>query len=60
MVRFARDGWVLSFLTTLTVFSSPQQVTLEELRVESYFPEDEETAARCAAWARDEATTRAG
>ena len=48
-VRFARDGWAVAFLTTITVFSAPQQVTLEELRVESYFPLDAATAQRCAA-----------
>lgn len=50
-VRFERDGWAVAFLTTITVFSAPQQVTLEELRVESYFPADAVTAERCAALA---------
>ncbi len=33
----------LSFLTTLTQFSAPQNITLEELRIESYFPLDDAT-----------------
>ncbi len=39
----------LSFLTTLTVFNAPQNVTLEELRIESYFPLDDATARACEA-----------
>jgi transcriptional regulator with XRE-family HTH domain len=46
-LRLERDGQRLSFLTTLTVFSAPQNVTLEELRIESYYPLDEETERAC-------------
>jgi transcriptional regulator with XRE-family HTH domain len=37
----------LAFLSTLTVFNAPQNVTLEEIRIEAYFPGDEHTRARC-------------
>ncbi len=37
----------LSFLGTVTVFSAPQEVALEELRIESFFPLDARTAAAC-------------
>jgi transcriptional regulator with XRE-family HTH domain len=37
----------LAFFTTITVFSAPQNVTLEELSIESYFPLDEHTRAVC-------------
>jgi transcriptional regulator with XRE-family HTH domain len=37
------DG-VMSFFSTLTVFGSPNDVTLQELAVESFFPADEATA----------------
>ena len=37
----------LSFLTTVTVFNAPQNITLEELRIESYFPLDDATARAC-------------
>ncbi len=47
-LRLQRDRLKLSFLTTLTVFNAPQNVTLEELRLESYFPLDDETARSCA------------
>ncbi|MCA9688204.1 MAG: helix-turn-helix transcriptional regulator [Myxococcales bacterium] len=50
----AGDG-ELAFLTTVTAFSAPQSVTLEELRIESYFPADDATAAACRAMAGDPA-----
>jgi transcriptional regulator with XRE-family HTH domain len=37
----------LAFLSTVTAFSAPQNVTLDELRLESYFPLDEATLAVC-------------
>jgi hypothetical protein len=46
-VRMKRDALELAFLTTMTSFNAPQNVTLEELRIESYFPLDEATARTC-------------
>ena len=46
-LRLARDGLELAFLTTLTVFSAPQNVTLEELQIESYYPLDDVTERVC-------------
>jgi hypothetical protein len=46
-VRLERDGVRVGFLVAVTVFSAPQQVTLDELRLESCFPLDEETARTC-------------
>jgi transcriptional regulator with XRE-family HTH domain len=46
-VWIEKDGLRMGFLTTLTVFSAPQNVTLEELRIESYFPLDDATAEAC-------------
>ena len=37
----------LQFFTVVTAFSAPQQITLEELRIESYFPLDEATQIAC-------------
>lgn len=51
-IRLRRDDVELAFLTTLTVFNAPQNVTLEELRIESYFPIDDRTAAECARLSR--------
>jgi MmyB-like transcription regulator ligand binding domain len=42
----------LAFLTTVTVFNAPQNVTLEEVRLESYFPLDDATARACEELAR--------
>lgn len=47
-VCFRCDGSELSFLATTTVFNAPQSVTLDELRIESYFPLDEVTSSACA------------
>jgi transcriptional regulator with XRE-family HTH domain len=46
-VRLRRGDLELAFLTTITVFSAPQDVTLEELFLESYFPIDDATALAC-------------
>ena len=46
-VRLRRGDLNLAFLTTLTVFNAPQNVTLDELKLESYFPLDEATARAC-------------
>ncbi len=47
-VQFRAGDLSLNFLTTITEFNAPQNVTLEELRIESYFPLDDETRALCA------------
>jgi len=39
------------FFTTVTTFGTPQDVTLQELRIEQYFPADDETDAVCRRWA---------
>lgn len=46
-LEFQRDDLSLSFLGTVTVFSAPQEVALEELRIESFFPLDAATASAC-------------
>lgn len=40
-------GTTLSFLTTITAFNAPNNVTLDELRIESYFPLDGATDEFC-------------
>jgi transcriptional regulator with XRE-family HTH domain len=45
--RLRRDDLELGFLTTMTVFNAPQNITLEEMTIESYFPLDEATAEAC-------------
>lgn len=46
-VWLQRDDLRLGFMSTLTAFSAPGVVTLEELRIESYFPLDQQTSAAC-------------
>ncbi len=42
-----RGDMRVGFMTTVTVFSAPRLVTLEELRIESYYPLDEATRNTC-------------
>jgi hypothetical protein len=46
-----KDGERSTFFTTVTTFGTPQDVTLQELRIESYFPSDEQTRDLCRSWA---------
>lgn len=43
----ANDTVTLTFVMTVTTFSAPRHVAVEEMRVESYFPMDGETEAYC-------------
>jgi transcriptional regulator with XRE-family HTH domain len=43
--RLATEHGVLSFLSTITVFGTPVDVTLSELALECFFPADQATAA---------------
>lgn len=45
------DASDLRFLTTITSFQAPQNVAVEHLRIETWFPADEATAAACQAFA---------
>ncbi len=42
-IEFRKNDLTLRFFTTLTSFGTPHDVTLQELRIESFFPADEET-----------------
>ena len=44
---FEYAGSRFGFLTTVTVFQAPQNVSLQELQIESYFPLDDATARLC-------------
>jgi hypothetical protein len=52
--RLRRDSLELGFLTTVTAFNAPQNVTLEEVRIESYFPADDATVSSCERLARED------
>jgi transcriptional regulator with XRE-family HTH domain len=43
LLRLKVGGDVLSFISTITVFGTPLDVTLSELAIESFFPADEAT-----------------
>lgn len=44
-LRIRAGGTVLSFITTITVFGHPLDITLSELAIETFFPTDAETVA---------------
>lgn len=45
LLRLRAGDAVLSFISTITVFGTPLDVTLSELAIESFFPADEQTGA---------------
>jgi transcriptional regulator with XRE-family HTH domain len=53
VLRLRRAGLEANFLATVTTFNAPQNVTLEELRIDSCFALDEQTAETCARLARE-------
>ena len=44
-VRLRREGLRLSYISMLSTFGTPQDVTLEELRIKLFFPADADSAA---------------
>jgi transcriptional regulator with XRE-family HTH domain len=46
-ITLVRGALRVCFLVTVTAFSAPQRVALDELRIESCFPLDQETQATC-------------
>lgn len=47
MLELEKDGKRLAFLTTLTKFSDPQSIDVEDIQIESYYPADDATDAFC-------------
>ena len=47
-LQLRTDAGVLSFISTVTVFGTPVDVTLSELALETFFPADAATAAALA------------
>lgn len=58
-VVFRKDERELRFFSTITTFGRPRDVTIDELRVESTFPADEETAGFCRALAAQQRVSAA-
>ena len=43
-IHLRRDGTSLSLFTTIATLGTPQDITVQEIRIESFFPTDEATA----------------
>lgn len=52
IIHFRRRDTSLRMFTTIATLGTPQDVTLEEIRVESFFPQDDQTAQIFESWAR--------
>jgi transcriptional regulator with XRE-family HTH domain len=50
-MRFRKGDVSLSLFTTIATLGTPQDITLQELRIECFFPMDEPTAAAFRSWA---------
>jgi transcriptional regulator with XRE-family HTH domain len=50
-MRFQKGDVALDLFTTIATLGTPQDITLQELRIECFFPMDEPTAAVLRAWA---------
>ena len=50
---FRKDEVSLELFTTIATLGTPQDVTLQELRIESFFPMHDGTAAILRAWAAE-------
>jgi hypothetical protein len=50
-MHFRKGDVTLKLFTTIATLGTPQDITLQELRVESFFPMDRETAAILRGWA---------
>jgi transcriptional regulator with XRE-family HTH domain len=51
-MHFRKGDVSLRLFTTIATLGTPQDITLQELRVECFFPMDDGTAATLRAWAR--------
>ena len=49
-MHFRKNGTDLNLFTTIATLGTPQDITVQELRIESFFPMDDETGARFRDW----------
>jgi transcriptional regulator with XRE-family HTH domain len=56
-VEWEKDGLALGYFSTVTTLGTPQDAMLQEIRIESFFPADEPTAAHT--WTAPRPTRRA-
>jgi transcriptional regulator with XRE-family HTH domain len=57
-MHFRKDTIDLQLFTTIATLGIPQDITLQELRIESFFPMDETTARILRGWAEDASIAR--
>ena len=50
-MHFRKGDVALQLFTTIATLGTPQDITAQELRIESFFPMDEATARTLRAWA---------
>lgn len=50
-MHFQKDGTTLELFTVIATLGTPQDITLQELRIESFFPMNEATGATFRSWA---------
>ncbi len=50
-IHFRKGGTSLHLFTTIATLGTPQDVTLQEIRIECFFPADEQTAQTFRTWA---------
>ena len=55
-MHFRKGETTLALFTTIATLGTPQDITAQELRVESFFPMDPETAKVLRAWASKAST----
>lgn len=53
-LHFRKGNVELRLFTTIATLGTPQDATLQDIRIESFFPLDEATAAACRRWAKEE------
>src|SRR5262249_3008292 len=53
-LELCKGGVGMSFFTTLATLGTPQDITLEELRIESFFPTNQETEDTIQRWAQED------
>jgi len=51
-MHFSKNGTSLRFFTTIMTLGTPRDITVQELRVECFFPMDDETADVLRYWSR--------
>jgi transcriptional regulator with XRE-family HTH domain len=51
-MHFRKEGQSVQLFTTIATLGTPQDVTLQELRIESFFPMDDMTAQLMRGWAQ--------